>query len=59
MLIAAEMSVLELYDAQFRLECERMAASERKRPEKKNNNGVLLVPVKDRMRLVLGTRRSA
>ena len=31
MLTAAEMSVLELFDAHFRLECERMAGRERKR----------------------------
>ena len=40
MLTAAEMSVLELFDAQFRLECERMAGRERKRrAERKKEKG--------------------
>ena len=40
MLTAAEMSVLELFDAQFRLECERMAVRERKRrAERKKGKG--------------------
>ncbi|KAL4075483.1 AAA-domain-containing protein [Scleroderma citrinum] len=35
MLTAAEMSVLELFDAQFKVDCERMAGRERKRREER------------------------